>query len=73
MYLDRAATTETAGEQDWPVVLDAYGVQFLALDIQADDDLLQLFRSDPRWRVIFEDKEAVLLGREETAPAAHHR
>jgi hypothetical protein len=72
MYLQRPATTETAEEQDWPVVLDTYGVQFLALDIRADGGLLQLFRSDRRWRVIFEDEEAVLFGREEAAPAAYH-
>lgn len=73
MYRDRPATRKTIGEQDWPVVLDAYGVQFLALDIQADGDLLQCFQSDPRWRVVFEDKEAVLLSRAESAHTADHR
>ena len=49
--------------EDWPQVLDEYGVQFLVLNRHDDSDLLDLFRSQPGWMVDFEDKEAVLFAR----------
>ena len=49
--------------QDWPGMLDDYGVQFLILDRRADRDLLEFFRMQPRWGVDFEDEEAVIFTR----------
>ncbi|MBU0495237.1 MAG: hypothetical protein KKA73_12890 [Chloroflexi bacterium] len=58
--------------QDWPVVLDQYNVQFLALDRQQDRWLVQLFQSHPDWQVDFQDEEAVRFVRRtrSAAPSA---
>lgn len=63
MRRDHAATIKTGVLEDWPAILDEYGVQFLALDIHSDGDLLQCCRSLPGWVVDFEDGEAMLLAR----------
>jgi hypothetical protein len=63
MPQDHAITTDTAINVDWPQVLDAYGVEFLVLDPHDDRELLDLFRSQPGWRVDFEDEEMALLVR----------
>jgi hypothetical protein len=65
MSPDHTAAREVGAQGGWPAVLDAYGVQFLALDIHSDSDLLQRFRSHPGWIVDFKDEEAVLFVREE--------
>lgn len=49
--------------EDWLEVLDEYGVEFLALDLHSDSDLVRFFRSQPGWAVDFEDEEAVLFVR----------
>ena len=48
-------------------MLDKYGVQFLILDIHSDGELLELFQSQPAWRVDFQDEEAVILARADIA------
>jgi hypothetical protein len=69
-------TPQSTGlDMDWGTVLDQHGVQYLALDLDKDDDLFQLFRSDPRWAIHFEDDEGVLLARTdgETDPSPADR
>ncbi|MEJ2557051.1 MAG: hypothetical protein P8186_12625 [Anaerolineae bacterium] len=68
MSQDQAVTTDTAISVDWPEALDAYGVEVLVLDPHHDRELLDLFRSQPGWRVDFEDEEMALLVR---AGSAH--
>jgi hypothetical protein len=63
MPQDHAVTTDTAINVDWPEVLDVYGVEFLVLDPHDDRELLNLFRSQPGWRVDFEDEDMALLVR----------
>ncbi len=60
---------QTEGPVDWPGVLDEYEVRFLALDIDADGELLQLFQSHPEWTLDTEDGGAVLMAH---SHAAHH-
>ena len=48
-------------------MLDEYGVQFLILDRHDDSDLLKLFQSQPGWAVDFEDEEAIIFARADTA------
>jgi hypothetical protein len=48
---------------NWLAVLDAFDVEFLVLDTHRDHGLLQAVRSDPRWIVDVEDREAVLFAR----------
>ncbi len=52
---------QTEEPVDWPAVLDEYEVRFLALDIDADGDLLKLFQSHPEWTLDTESGGAVLL------------
>jgi hypothetical protein len=63
MPQDHAVTTDTAINVDWPEVLDEYEVEFLVLDPHDDRELLDLFRSQPGWRVDFEDEDMALLVR----------
>ena len=63
MPLNGRLTQKSDQSVDWPRVLREYRVRFLALDIQADADLLQLFRFHPEWSVDTEDGEEVLLTR----------
>jgi len=73
MLRDHAATLEPAAQEDWPAVLDRYGVQFLALDIEADADLLEQFRAEPWWSIDYEGEESVLFMRarmRQDAPSA---
>jgi len=63
MPQDYSITQETGTNEDWPGMLDVYGVQFLILDRHDDTDLLDLFRSQPGWTVDFEDEEAVIFAR----------
>ena len=58
---------ETGINEDWPAVLDEYGVQFLVLGRHDDSDLLKLFRSQPGWTVDFEDGEAIIFARADIA------
>ena len=61
------AMERTGLNEDWPAVLDEYGVHFLVLDRHDDSDLVKLFRSQPGWTVDFEDREAIILARADTA------
>jgi len=54
---------ERQSVEDWPGILDEYGVQFLVLDRHDDSDLLNIFRSQPGWVVDFEDGEAIIFAR----------
>jgi len=56
----------TGVNENWPQVLDEYGVQFLVLDCRSDADLLEMFRSQPAWTIDFEDGEAVIFARTDT-------
>ena len=47
--------------EHWLGLLDEHDVQFLALDVRDDSNLVKLFRSQPKWIVDFEDHEAVLF------------
>jgi len=67
MRQDRSLTQETGVNEDWVQVLDGYGVQFLVLDVHSDSELIELFRSQPRWTVDFQDEEAVIFARAEIA------
>lgn len=63
MVDEPAVMQGTGGRADWPAVFDEYGVQYLALDVRADNELARVFRPHPGWRVCFEGEEAVLFGR----------
>jgi hypothetical protein len=67
MLQDHSVAQETGMNDDWPAVLDEYGVQLLVLDRHDDSDLLKLFRSHPGWTVDFEDGEATIFTRADTA------
>jgi len=71
MSQNRSVTREAGLDEDWPAVLDEYGVQFMALDRHDDSDLLKLFRSQPGWIVDSEDGEAVIFARADTAQFAN--
>ena len=58
---------ETGINEDWPAVLDEYGVRFLVLARHDDSDLLELFQSQPGWAVDFEDEEAIIFARADMA------
>jgi hypothetical protein len=58
---------------DWLQVLREYDVRFLALDVQADSDLLQLFRRHPEWIVDTEDGATILLARDPANLAGHNQ
>ncbi len=51
----------------WLESLDEHDVQFLALDVRDDSNLVKLFRSQPEWMIDFEDREAVLFVRSDDA------
>ena len=61
------AMEKTGLNEDWPAVLDEYGVQFLVLGRHDDSDLLKLFQLQPGWAVDFEDEEAIIFARADTA------
>ena len=63
MLRDGSAAQETGLNDDWPRILDEHGVRFLALDRHCDSHAVRLFRSQPGWRVDYEDGEAVLFVR----------
>jgi len=61
------AMERTGLNEDWPAVLDEYGAQFLMLSRRDDSDLLKLFQAQPGWAVDFEDEEAIIFARADTA------
>ena len=73
MLQDHSIAQETGVNEDWAGVLDEYGVQFLILDIHSDGDLLKLFQSQPGWKVDFQDEEAVIFARADTAQVHNSR
>jgi len=58
-------------DEDWPAVLNEYGVQFLMLSRHGDSDLLELFQTQPGWAVDFEDEEAIIFARADTAQSSN--
>jgi len=67
MLQGHSIAQQTGVDEDWPRVLDAYGVKFLVLDRHDDSDLLELFRSQPGWKVDFQDEEGVIFARADVA------
>ena len=63
---DQAARVRAGRHENWLAILEAYGVQYLVLDIHRDRDLLQLVRSRPGWTVDFKEGETVLFARTQT-------
>lgn len=51
--------------RDWTGILNEYDMQYLALDLRSDGDLVSLVRARPDWAVDFEDEQAVLFVRAE--------
>jgi len=64
---DHSVARETGMNEDWSAMLDEYGVQFLVLSRHDDSDLLKLFQTQPGWAVDFEDEEAIIFARADTA------
>jgi hypothetical protein len=73
MPLHTGLCEHAARQVDWPRVLCEYDVRFLALDVEADVDLLQRFQSHPDWTVDIEDGGAVLLTRRHANGLAHNK
>jgi len=73
MLQDHSVAQETSVTEDWLGVLDEHGVQFVALDLHSDSDLVKLFRSQPGWTVDFKDGEAVLFVRADIAQVHNSR
>ncbi len=63
MLQEQAVARETRRYERWLATLDAFGVQFLVLDIERDGGLVQAARSHPGWDVDLEDGGAVLFAR----------
>jgi hypothetical protein len=59
----RAGTRNGDRYKGWLALFDANQVQFLILDSEQDQDLLQAARSNPKWRVDCVDGSSVLLAR----------
>jgi hypothetical protein len=51
--------------------LDEHNVRFLALDVQKDSDLVQIFQAHPEWTLDTEDGGAVLLAHSRAAHGDH--
>lgn len=68
MPQDHSAVQQNDVNQDWSVMLDEHGVQFLVLDRHSDSGLLSLFRSQPGWTIDFEDEEAAIFVRTGIVP-----
>ena len=66
MLHHHATAQGSSVNENYPQVLDEYGVQFLVLDCHSDADLLEMFRSQPAWTVDFEDEEEVIFVRTDT-------
>jgi hypothetical protein len=49
--------------ENWSGVLDAYGVQFLVLNLHSESDMVNFFRAQPGWKVDFEDEESIIFAR----------
>ena len=73
MLQDHSVAQGAAMNEDWLVVLDEYGVQFLILDRHDDSDLLKLFQSQPGWTVDFKDGQAVIFVRADIAQVHNSR
>ena len=67
MLQNYSVEQETGVNVDWLGVFEEHGVEFIALDLHGDSDLVNLCRSQPRWTVDFEDGEAVIFVRADTA------
>lgn len=67
MSEQRATPQKASVHEDWPGVLDAYGVQFLVLDTSSDGELLKIFKAQPGWRIYDQDEATVIFARSEVA------
>jgi len=65
------ATERTGVNEDWVEIFEKHGVQFLVLGRHDDSDLLELFQSRPGWAVDFEDEEAIIFARADTAQSTN--
>lgn len=63
MSHDQSAIQPTHRQSDWPVVFEQQRVEYLILNAQHDNELLELFRSSAGWKIDFEDRSSVLLRR----------
>ena len=63
MAQNQAFAPEPGWFENWLATLDAYGVEFLMLDVHHDRDLFQLVRSRPGWTVDLRDGATVLFAR----------
>ena len=57
-----------AGE--WLKMLDEYGVQFLALDLENDSWLVKQVQAQPEWVLDFQDGESALFVRKHAVQTA---
>jgi hypothetical protein len=67
MLQEQAVARETRRYEHWLAALDAFGVQFLVLDIERDGGLVQAARSHPGWDLDLEGGGAVLFARAGTS------
>lgn len=63
MIQNQPSTQGIGTSEHWLGLLDEHDVQFLALDVRDDSNMVKLFRSQPGWAIDFEDREAVLFVR----------
>jgi len=55
----------------WLRALDAYHVRFLVLNLDAESDVVEYFRSLPGWLVDFEDEESIIFARDDVSAYAY--
>lgn len=63
MLQDHSVAQGTGVNKRWLRMLDEYDVQFLALDLQSDRNLVEFLRLQPGWAIDLENGEAVLFAR----------
>ncbi|MBN1583085.1 MAG: hypothetical protein JXA89_20420 [Anaerolineae bacterium] len=71
--MGQSEATEQGGHPvggGWLKMLDEYGVQFLALDIESDRWLVKLVEVQPEWVVDLQDGESVLFVRTDAMQTA---
>ena len=54
---------DTGMEKVWFTELDRYEVDFVMLDLDEDNDLVEFFQLHPTWSVDFEDEGGVIFAR----------
>jgi len=71
--MGQSEATEQGGHPvggEWLKMLDEYGVQFLALDMESDRWLVKLVEVQPEWVVDLQDGESVLFVRTDVMQTA---